>query len=184
MTQKELDKVLENHKHWLAEDCDGWQDMRANLQKTDLRGANIHGADLQVADLRWADLRGAGLQGANIDETTLIDFPIACPEEGSFIGFKTASGKIVKLQISEDALRSSATSRKCRCSKAKVLTIEELDRTPSKVSEVSSDFNSNFVYKIGETVEVKDFDPNRWNECSMGIHFFITRQEAVDYYLY
>lgn len=26
-----------------------------------------------------------------------------------------------------------------------------------------------------------DFDENRKNECSTGIHFFITRQEAEDY---
>ena len=25
------------------------------------------------------------------------------------------------------------------------------------------------------------FDTNRWNECAPGIHFFITRQEAVNY---
>lgn len=26
-----------------------------------------------------------------------------------------------------------------------------------------------------------DFDINRWNECAPGIHFFISRQEAVDF---
>jgi hypothetical protein len=34
---------------------------------------------------------------------------------------------------------------------------------------------------VGETIEVKDFDDDRWNECSAGIHFFITRKEAVEY---
>lgn len=29
--------------------------------------------------------------------------------------------------------------------------------------------------------EVADFDENRWNECAPGIHFFITRDEAVRY---
>ena len=38
-----------------------------------------------------------------------------------------------------------------------------------------------FKYTVGETVEVKDFDPDRWNECSTGIHFFMDRQEAVEY---
>lgn len=28
---------------------------------------------------------------------------------------------------------------------------------------------------------VEDFDEDRRNECAAGIHFFITRQEAVDY---
>ena len=43
------------------------------------------------------------------------------------------------------------------------------------------DIDSSFVYTIGETVEVKDFDINRWDECAPGIHHFITREEAVKY---
>ncbi|MCE5225751.1 MAG: DUF5758 domain-containing protein [Porphyromonadaceae bacterium] len=30
-------------------------------------------------------------------------------------------------------------------------------------------------------VKVDDFDENRWNECSSGIHFFIAREMAVQY---
>lgn len=37
--------------------------------------------------------------------------------------------------------------------------------------------------KSRETVSVADFDENRWNECAPGIHFFITREEAVRYEL-
>lgn len=56
-----------------------------------------------------ADLSGANLRGAKN-----LNFPIACPEEGSFIGFKKCQdGKIVKLEIPVDALRCSATGRKC-----------------------------------------------------------------------
>ena len=88
---------------------------------------------------------------------------------------------IVKLQITDDAKRSSATGRKCRCSKVAVLGLENPDGTPYPDIQVSSQRDSNFIYRVGETVEVPDFDENRWNECSTGIHFFITRQEAVDY---
>ena len=104
-----------------------------------------------------------------------------CPEEGSFIGFKKAGGKIVKLLIPEEAKRSSATSRKCRCSKAKVLSITELDGSDSGLESIQSDYSAGFVYKVGEEVSVPDFDENRWDECSTGIHFFITRDEAVRY---
>ena len=38
-----------------------------------------------------------------------------------------------------------------------------------------------FTYEVGKTYEVKDFDDNRWDECSDGIHFFITRDEAIRY---
>ena len=121
-----------------------------------------------------ANLYGANLYGAIS--------PLSCPDTGAFIGWKKAQGGvIVKLQITDDAKRSSSTGRKCRCSKAVVLGIENLDGTPYPDIQVSSQRDSSFVYRVGETVEVPDFDENRWNECSTGIHFFITRQEAVDY---
>jgi len=155
----------------------------ANLSYADLRGADLRNADLRNADLRDVDLRGADLSYADLravkyNELTAF-YALACPESGAFIGWKTACGKIVKLEICEDAKRSSATSRKCRCSKAKVLAIENVDGGDSGLSAISSDRNSSFVYTVGETVEVSDYDDNRWNECSTGIHFFITRDEAV-----
>ena len=158
----------------------------ADLAGADLRGANLseadlRGADLAGADLRWANLKGADLRGADLSEAK-IDWPLVCPEKGSFIGYKRCrGGLIVELEIPEDALRSSATTRKCRCSKAKVLSITNLDGSKSESTEAASNRDSSFVYKIGETVEVTNFDPNRWNECSTGIHFFVTREEAVDY---
>lgn len=115
--------------------------------------------------------------------------PIACPEKGSFIAFKKASvyagvgfdDCIVELMVLEDAKRSSATTRKCRCNKAKVLSITNLDGTDSIFTKAKSNYDSDFIYEVGKIVEVENFDDNRWNECAPGIHFFITRQEAVDY---
>ena len=156
--------------------------IRADLIRADLNGANLRGANLRGANLNGANLRGANLRGANLRGAKNLNFPIACPEKGSFIGFKKCQNNmIVKLEITEDALRCSATGRKCRCSKAKVLSITNLDGTESNIEFVSSKRDPYFIYKVGKIVEVKDFDTNRWNECSTGIHFFITRQEAVDY---
>ena len=176
----------------------------ANLCDADLRGANLGDADLCGADLREsdlsvaglffanlynADLCGANLSGANLynaelsdvkaDQATAMFFP-QCPD-GEFVGYKKAGGKIVKLLIPADAKRSSGTTLKCRCSKATVLEIQELDGSPANVKEVRSDFDTSFVYRVGETVSVKDFDDYRWNECSTGIHFFISRDAAVSY---
>ena len=162
MTQEELNKVLENHKHWLNEDCDGWEEMKA---------------DLRNADLCYANLRNADLCGA----VNVPFIPYACPDFGKFIGYKKASGYIVELEIPEDAKRLSATTRKCRCNKAKVLRILNYDRTVADVTEVRSNYNSDFVYKVGDIVSVDNFDEDRFNECSTGIHFFINFQEAVDY---
>ena len=276
LTQKEINKIIENHKHWLNEDVDDWESMRAdffnqdlshaNLSRADLRyvnlnnanlsganlsGADLSGADLSCANLRYANLRyanlcganlcgadlrgahlrgaylcganlsganlsyanlsGANLSGANLsyanlnyanlsdadlrsanfsdadlsDTKNMIYIPMACPEEGSFIGFKKAvyAGKnyIVKLEISADALRSSATSRKCRCNKAKVLEIQNVDGSKANIDVVHSIFDPSFQYKAGQIVEEPNFDDNRFNKCSKGIHFFINRQEAVDF---
>ena len=106
---------------------------------------------------------------------------MACPEKGSFIAFKKAGCYIIELFIPSNAKRCSATSRKCRCSKARVISITTLSGDKTNITEVHSNYDPNFIYKLGEYVEVKNFDDNRWNECSTGIYFFITRQEAVNY---
>lgn len=124
---------------------------------------------------------------------TVPNIPLACPEKGKFIAYKKALlkrstdhdpyvGVIVKLEIPEDALRSSSTSHKCRCSKAKVLEIQAITGTVLDDSTIAeSDFNSEFSYEKGQIVSVPDFDQNRWNECTHGIHFFMSREEAVKY---
>ena len=151
----------------------------ADLCGANLRDANLRGADLRGADLRGADLCGADLRGVRHDERTAF-YAMQCPEKGAYIGYKKAGGKIVELEIQEDAKRSSATTRKCRASKAKVLSITSIDGE-EHFEEAKSNYDNSFVYEVGETVEVKDFDENRWNECSAGIHHFITRGEAERY---
>ena len=151
----------------------------ANLCDANLRDANLRDADLRGANLCDADLRGANLRGANLRDAK--GCYLSCPTEGSFIGWKKASGHIVKLRIPEDARRSSATGHKCRCDKAYVMEIQDMDGTKATEDTVRSDHDKNFVYTVGATVEVPDFDDNRWSECAPGIHFFIDRRAAVEY---
>ena len=156
----------------------------ANLSGADLRGANLRDADLSGSNLSYADLRDADLCSADLSYADLCDAKgcyLSCPTEGSFIGWKKASGHIVKLRIPEDARRSSATGHKCRCDKAYVMEIQNMDGTRATVDAVRSDRDQNFVYTVGATVEVPDFDDNRWSECAQGIHFFIDRRAAVEY---
>ena len=287
MTKEELNKIIENHKHWLNQDCEGWVKMKADLSiadldnadlckadlrnadldnadlcKADLRNANLYGADLQNANLQYANLRGADLRGAdlryaylrfadlrqadlryaylrdadlrnanlhnadlrcanlrcaNLNDTNLHDadlsdailrgadlsdanlygaklyyadlrdaknipfIPYTCPDTGSFIGYKKARNKIIKLEIPEDAKRISGMTRKCRCNKAKVLGIYDYNHNLLEDKEVASDMDKNFIYRVGEFVEVKNFDEDRWHECSTGIHFFVNFEEAVNY---
>ena len=157
---------------------------RANLRGADLCGANLRGSDLRGADLRDADLRDANLCGANLRDANLRRAKgtyMACPTDGSFIGWKKASGYIVKLQIPEDARRSSAGCEKCRCDKAYVVEIQNIDGSNADIGMICSDHDENFVYAVGATVEVSDFDDDRWNECAPGIHFFIDRRAALEY---
>ena len=170
--------ILDKHKKWLLDEEGG---EIANLYGANLRGANLREADLRGANLYGADLREADLREANVPDYVC---PLNCPEEGSFIGFKKARNNnddvIVKLRITETAKRSSATSRKCRCSEAEVLSIESLDGK-SQFEKAISKYNATFIYEVGKIVRVEDFYENRWEECSTGIHFFITREEAVRY---
>ena len=151
----------------------------ANLCDANLRDANLCDANLRGANLRDADLRGADLRGVRYNEQTAY-YAMQCPEKGAYIGYKKAEGKIVELEIQENAKRSSATTRKCRASKDKVLSITSIDGK-EHFEEAKSSRDQSFVYRVGKTVEVKDFDEDRWKECSTGIHHFITREEAAMY---
>ncbi len=151
----------------------------ANLSYADLRSAYLSGADLREADLRSANLSGADLRHADLSDVKYSEntafFALQCPEEGSFVGWKKCKNDVlVKLLIPEDAQRSSATSRKCRASKAIVLEIIGAEKAVSY-------YDGTFVYEVGEEVIPDAFDDNRWDECSNGISFFITRKEAENY---
>jgi len=196
MTSEEIKEIIEKHQHWLREDCEGWNNMRANLSGADLSDADLSGADLSDAYLSGADLSGAYLSGANLSGANLyraenldfvkysvqtVFFAIGCPEKGAFTAFKKCGSYIVELEVCADAKRSSATSRKCRVSKAKVISITNLDGTPTDITMVASDYDPKFKYTVGEIVEETKFNKNRWIECAPGIHCFITRNEAVNY---
>ena len=159
-----------------------------NLCDADLRGADLKDADLSNASLLFADLRGANLKGAKFQNVNLYKakgisdgiMPLACPTEGSFIAWKKVDSKLIKLEIPEDAKRSSATTKKCRCSKAKVLAITNLEETES-FDEVFNDNYAPLTYKVGEMVYPDSFDENRWLECSNGIHFFMNKEDALNW---
>ena len=176
----------------------------ANLSDAYLGGANLHGADLghadlsdanlSDADLSGADLRYADLSHANLSDANHVQLSIAktsiLPDEGDIIGWKKAyvdgtmlpKSVIVKLLIPADAQRSNATGRKCRASKARVLDLQDKqgNSLPPDTTAYSG-HDTDFTYKKGETIHVENFDTNRWKECAPGIHFFITRIEAVEY---
>jgi hypothetical protein len=226
MIGEELNKILENHLHWIREDVEGWEDMRAdlsdanlhdadlsdadlrcanlvevNLVDTNLRGAdlrcadlrraNLRGADLSDADLRCANLvdvnlvdtnlRGADLRGANLigadlarAKGNLMEYRTGKVLTDAIIGFKKCKNNvIVKLLIPRGAIVFSINGNKCRTNKAKVLEIEGADRAISKYKYMS--------YYVGDEFTVYNFDCIYNKECGTGIHFFMTKEEAVRY---
>ena len=84
MEQKELNKILKQHKRWLQGEDGECANLRftdlyradltwADLRRSNLRGANLAGANLCRADLRRSNLRGANLAGANLCRADLTE---------------------------------------------------------------------------------------------------------------
>lgn len=147
----------------------------ASFRYCDMRECNIEGADLFGAVLEFADLEGI----VSSEETKW--FRLRCPEKGAFLGYKKCvNDRMVQLLIPADAKRTSATLPSCRCNKAKVLTIKSFD-FQENFDEAWSLVDENFIYKKGEWVEVKNFNENRWQDSTTGIHFWMSRAEAEAY---
>ena len=206
---KSLEQILIDHKKWLRVEEGGVRadlsdaDLRgADLRGADLRGANLSDADLRGADLRYADLSDADLRGADLSDADLRGadlsgadlsgadlsgaenipyIPIACPSDGAFVGWKKVSGYLIKIEIPASAKRSSSTTNKCRCDKAKVLGIYTLDGKKADITTLVNTNYANTEYTIGKMVYPDSFDEDRWNECSHGIHFFVNKQDAINY---
>ena len=228
MTQEELDKIIEQHQHWLNEDCEGWEDMKANLSDANLRGANLSDADLRGAnlsdanlrganlrranlsradlssanlrgaDLRWAnlygadlsdaDLRGANLSGANLRganlygavlrETVLSDadrFRLGKVLDESLTGYKkTNEGVVITAEIPAGAIVFCINGSKCRTNRAKITDMAGRD-------VLHSQYDNNFEYRLGQEIEIKDFNLMYNVECASGFHFFRNRNEAEEY---
>lgn len=71
INNKTLEQILIDHKHWLDQDCIGWENMRANLYHADLSYADLSYADLTKANLSYADLTEANLKRADLSEAYL-----------------------------------------------------------------------------------------------------------------
>ncbi len=167
----------------------------ALFDKCDLHGANFENANMRTGSFRYCDMGECNIKGANLygavlefanlegiisDENTQW-FRLHCPEKGAFLGYKKCvNNRMVQLLIPADAKRTSATLNSCRCNKAKVLTIKSFD-FKENFDEAWSLVDENFVYRKGEWVEVKNFNENRWQDSTTGIHYWLTREEAEAY---
>ena len=159
----------------------------------DLTGCNLSGCNLVGGTMKKCDLNRCCINSCNFYRCRLIGcvhvpyIPPVCPPVGSFTAFKKAlvspgQSCIVELLIPEDAKRSSGTSRKCRCSKAQVVRLFDLNKDAIPYNVAYSSYCHGFIYEEGEIVEASNFDPDRWNECAPGIHFYMSWEEAAMQY--
>ena len=203
MTQEELDNIVEQHQHWLNEDCEGWEDMKADLRYANLRGvnlseadlryanlrgvnlseanlryANLYGANLSCADLSGADLRGAELSGADLrgaDLSGADKFRLGKVLDEPLTGYKkTKEGVVITAEIPAGAIVFCINGSKCRTNRAKITDMAGHD-------VLHSQYDNDFEYRLGQEIEIKDFNLMYNVECVSGFHFFRTRKEAEEY---
>ena len=248
MTQEELNKIVEQHQHWIKEDCEGWKDMKADLSSADLSsadliGANLNGAnlskadlskaDLSGADLSWANLYGANLYGANLSWANLSSADLskanlnganlswanlyvanlyganlskANLSSADLIGAnlnganlngtnlsgdyrfrlgqiltdpltgykKTKEGVVITAEIPSGAIVFCINGSNCRTNRAKITDMAGHD-------VLHSQYDNSFEYRLGQEINIKDFNLMYNVECASGFHFFRTRKEAEEY---
>ena len=160
-----------------------------NMNTTDckLRGASFRGNDMEGINLSGANIYAAVLEDAVNQDKVIIDdntqwYKMRCPEEGPFIAWKCCTElRVVQMLVPADAKRCMATMETGRVSKVKVLSIKSIDETQS-YSWAQSTVDQDFYYEVGKWLEpANGFQEDRWKDSSPGIHFFLERQQCVDY---
>ena len=173
MTQEELDKIVEQHQHWIHEDVDGWEEMIADLRDKNLSGLRLDGASLDVARLDRASLVGASLDGARLDRAEKIRLGQILTEP--LMGYKkTKEGVVITAEIPAGAIVFCINGSKCRTNRAKITDMGGHD-------VLHSHYDYSFEYRLGQEIEIKDFNLMYNVECASGFHFFRTCEEAENY---
>lgn len=137
----------------------------------------LNGEHKEFGTLRGADLLEADLRGADISDVIYNYSTVGiqnCPD-GDIIAWKKVNGEMIKMLVPANAKRSCSTTRKCRFQFVKVLSIT------GGIDIIINRSYVETVYKVGEFVYPDEWDDNRWNECSNGIHGFLDRNEAEQY---
>jgi hypothetical protein len=85
---------------------------------------------------------------------------------------------IAVLELEKGQIFQSEKQYKCRTDRAYVVRIESIDGT-EQFPDGKSIHDRSFIYEVGKT-RYSLYDENI-DECSSGIHFFLSRREAVEY---
>ena len=153
MTQEELDKIVEQHQHWIHEDVDGWKEMRADLRDKNLSGLILDGASLDGAEkIRLGQILNEHLTGYK----------------------KIKEGVVITAEIPAGAIVFCINGSKCRTNRAKITDMDGHE-------VLHSQYDNTFEYRLGQEINIKDFNLMFNVECASGFHFFRIRKEAEEY---
>ena len=165
---------------------------QCSFRYTSMNDVLFEHQEMIECNFTYATLIGAEFVHSPIDCSILFDTKLDDKEairkgvilQKAIVGYKVCMagaihrGVVVKLQIPKGAVVFSINNGKCRTNIAKVV------RIGAGFKDICSDKDANFHYKLGKTVEVKDFDLDYSKECSTGIHFFRTMRELQEYRFY
>jgi hypothetical protein len=115
-------------------------------------------ADLSGANLSWEEKFRLG---------KVLDEPLT--------GYKmTKEGVVITAEIPAGAIVFCINGSKCRTNRAKIT-----DMASHEV--LHSQYDNTFEYRLGQEINIKDFNLMYNVECASGFHFFRTREEAENY---
>ena len=208
-TKEELKNIVENHQHWINEDCADWKNMRANLEGAylkdanlycanlycaNLEGANLYGANLYGANLYCANLEGANLDGANLEGANLYGANI----EGANLYCANIDEK-EKFRLGQILKEPMTGYKKTREGIVITATIpagaivfcingSKCRTNKARIIDMGgqnevlhSSYDNYFEYRLMQDIEIEDFNLMYNVECAPGFHFFRTREEAEKY---
>jgi hypothetical protein len=148
------------------------------LSVANLSVANLSGANLSDADLSGVNLSGADLSGANLYRADLSDedkFRLGKVLDDPLTGYKkTKEGVVITAEIPAGAIVFCINGSKCRTNRAKITDMDGHEVLHSK-------YDNSFEYRLGQEINIKDFNLMYNIECASGFHFFRTREEAENY---
>ena len=86
-------------------------------------------------------------------------------------------GGIAKIEVPAEAKRTACLiNRKCRAEF--VRTLEIIVATES-VESAPGRHDASIIYRVGEITRPDSYDDNPATDCAHGIHFFLTKEEAM-----
>jgi len=147
--------------------------MGADLRGADLMGAYLRGADLTGANLMGAYLRGADLRGVNLRDTNLTDTNLwGADLRGTYLRDTNLWGAYLRgADLTDTNLRGAVGINKHLCTPLRILLAQPgLIRAYKLVTANNvGPYNGGLIYKIGETVKVKDANTDESEQCAAGI---------------